>query len=212
MKKFLIALFLSSLTFAASAQEEAVDSVKTNLLEEIVIEAPKLIRKADMDVYYPSKSAIDNSKNGMQLLNNLMIPSMFVNDALGSVTAAGQSVQIRINGRPATIDQIRALIPETIKRVEWIENPSLIYNGANYVLNVIVANPTLGGSLMLRAMPSLNANFGNYNSNIKLNNGRSQWEIGLRYNPMYNVFKFRKFNLLISDCKIHIYEPTVRIC
>ena len=193
MKKYLIALFLSSLTFAASAQEEAVDSVKTNLLEEIVIEAPKLIRKADMDVYYPSKSAVDNSRNGMQLLKNLMIPSLFINDALGSISTAGQSVQVRINGRQATIDQVRSLLPETIKRVEWIENPSLIYNGANYVLNVIVANPTLGGSLMLRAMPILVADFGNYNGNVKLNNGRSQWEIGLSYNPANNVKLHREF-------------------
>ena len=192
----LLSLLLSS--FGANAQEESKDSIENHILNEIVIEAPKVIRKPDMDVYYPSKSAVDNSKNGMQLLNNLMIPSMFVNDALGSVTAAGQSVQVRINGRQATIDQVRALLPETIKRVEWIENPSLIYNGANYVLNVIVSNPTLGGSLMLRAMPSLNANFGNYNGNIKLNNGRSQWEFGLRYNPMYNVKIHRDYYELFN--------------
>ncbi len=102
-----------------------------------------------MDVYHPSKSAVDNSKNGMQLLRNLMIPTLTVNDALGSISAAGQSVQIRINGRVATIEQVKALLPETIKRVEWIDNPGLRYNGANYVLNFIVTNPTLGGSLML---------------------------------------------------------------
>ena len=198
MKNKLICLSIILSTFAASAQEESADSIKSQTLDEIVIEAPKIIRKSDMDVYYPSKSAVDNSKNGMQLINNLMIPSMFVNDALGSVTAAGQSVQVRINGRPATVDQLRALLPETIKRVEWIENPSLIYNGASYVLNVIVANPTLGGSLMLRAMPSLNANFGNYNGNVKLNNGRSQWEIGLRYNPSYNVKIHRDYYELFT--------------
>lgn len=84
-----------------------------------------------MDVYHPSKSAVDNSKNGMQLLNNLLIPSLSVSDALGSITAAGQSVQVRINGRTATIDQVRALLPETIKRVEWMDNPGLRYGGAN---------------------------------------------------------------------------------
>lgn len=196
IKVILVTMLLSS--FAANAREEKSDSLQSHVLNEIVVEAPKVIKKADMDIYYPSKSAVDNSKNGMQLLNNLMIPSMFVNDALGSVTAAGQSVQVRINGRQATIDQVRALLPETIKRVEWIENPSLIYNGANYVLNVIVTNPTLGGSLMLRAMPSLNANFGNYNGNLKLNNGRSQWEIGLRYNPMYNLKIHRDYYELFN--------------
>ena len=196
--KLKLVLLLTIYSSYALAQEYTNDSIDIQQLNEIIIEAPKVIRKADMDVYYPSKSAVDNSKNGMQLLTNLMIPSMFVNDALGSVTAAGQSVQVRINGRQATIDQVRALLPETVKRVEWIENPSLIYNGANYVLNVIVANPTLGGSLMLRAMPSLVANFGNYNGNVKLNNGRSQWEIGLRYNPAYNVKIHRDYYELFN--------------
>lgn len=192
----LILIFLASQK--VFALEEAADSIDTQQLNEVVIEAPKVIRKADMDVYYPSRSAVNNSKNGMQLLNNLMVPSIFVNDALGTITAGGQSVQVRINGRQATIDQVRALLPETIKRVEWIENPGLIYNGANYVLNVIVTNPSLGGSMMLRAMPSLNANFGNYNGNVKLNNGRSQWEIGLRYNPAYNVKIHRDYYELFT--------------
>lgn len=167
--------------FGALAQTETADSIATRELPEIVIEAPKVIRKADMDVYHPSKSAVDNSKNGMQLLNNLMIPSLSVSDALGRITAAGQSVQVRINGRTATIDQVRALLPETIRRVEWMDNPGLRYGDANYVLNFIVANPTLGGSLQLSARPALNTAWGFYMTDAKLNFGKSQFEIGANY-------------------------------
>ncbi|MDE6627774.1 MAG: hypothetical protein K2K36_00230, partial [Muribaculaceae bacterium] len=67
------------------------DSIPTQELQEVVIQAPKVIRKADMDVYHPSKSAMELSKNGMQLLRNLMIPSLSVNDALGTIQAAGQT-------------------------------------------------------------------------------------------------------------------------
>ncbi len=167
--------------FGALAQTETADSIATRELQEIVLEAPKVIRKADMDVYHPSKSAVDNSKNGMQLLNNLMIPSLSVSDALGRITAAGQSVQVRINGRTATIDQVRALLPETIRRVEWMDNPGLRYGDANYVLNFIVANPTLGGSLQLSARPALNTAWGFYMTDAKLNFGKSQFEIGANY-------------------------------
>ena len=166
---------------SANAQTATNDTVTTHELQEVVIEAPKVIRKADMDVYHPSKSAVDNSKNGMQLLNNLMIPSLSVSDALGSITAAGQSVQVRINGRTATIDQVRALLPETIKRVEWMDNPGLRYGGANYVLNFIVANPTLGGSLQVYARPALNTAWGFYMADAKFNFGKSQFEIGTNY-------------------------------
>ena len=117
------------------------DSIPTKELQEVSIEAPKVIHKADMDVYHPSQSAVDNSKNGIQLLSNLMIPSLSVSDALGTINSAGQAVQVRINGREASVEQVRNLLPTTIKRVEWIENPGLRYHGATTVLNFIVTNP-----------------------------------------------------------------------
>lgn len=175
------------------AQTETTDSIPVHELQEIVIEAPKVIRKADMDVYHPSKSAVENSKNGMQLLNNLMIPSLSVNDALSSITAAGQTVQVRINGRTATIDQVRALLPETIKRVEWMDNPGLRYGGANYVLNFIVANPTLGGSLQSFARPALNMAWGFYMADAKFNFGKSQFEIGANFKLTNKIRSHRDY-------------------
>ena len=187
---------LATLAFsapAAAAAQEITDTVRTQELQEITIEAPKVIRKADMDVYHPSKSAVDNSKNGLQLLSNLMIPMLSVSDVLGSVTAAGQSVQMRINGRAASVDQVKALLPETIKRVEWMDNPGLRYGGANYVLNFIVANPTLGGSLMLEAQPALNAKWGQYTADAKFNSGRSQWSVGGFYKLTEDIKAFREY-------------------
>ncbi len=166
---------------AFAAQAMAQDQEDAKMLEEVVIQAPKVIRKADMDVYHPSQSAVDNSRNGLQLLGNLMIPALSVDEALGSIKASGESVQLRINGRESSIDQVRALLPETIRRVEWIDNPGLRYGGASHVLNFIVSNPTLGGSLMARARPALNAAWGEYMADMKLNSGRSQWEVGGNY-------------------------------
>ncbi len=178
MKPIHTSIIALSCAFVAMAQTETSDSIPAQELQEIVIQAPKVIRKADMDVYHPSKSAVAHSKNGLQLLNNLMIPTLSVSDALGTIQAAGQSVQVRINGRESSIEQVRTLQPETIKRVEWIDNPGLRYGGANYVLNFIVANPTVGGSLMATARPALNQAWGFYMADAKFNVGRSQWEVG----------------------------------
>ncbi len=177
MKTIITAAMLGLIAVTAFSQEQA-DSLAYQDLQEIVVEAPKVIRKADMDVYYPSKSAVESSKNGVQLLTNLMIPSLTVFDALGTIEAAGEGVQVCINGRQASIDQVRALLPESIKRVEWIDNPGLRYNGANYVLNFIVTNPTVGGSLQAQAEPALNTGWGFGWADLKLNSGRSQWKIG----------------------------------
>lgn len=178
MKQTLSLICVMACSLNAMSQTTATaDSIPAHELQEIVIEAPKVIRKADMDVYHPSQSAVEASKNGMQLLNNLMIPSLSVSDALGTIQVAGQSVQVRINGRESSIDQVRALLPETIKRVEWMDNPGLRYGGANYVLNFIVNNPTIGGSFQGQARPVLNQAWGFYMADAKFNSGRSQWEI-----------------------------------
>lgn len=192
--KTIIAILCALLPITALAQNETQDSIMTQELEEVVVEAPRVIRKADMDVYYPSRSAVDNSKNGVQLLNNLMIPSLTVIDALGTIQSAGESVQVRINGREASIDQVRSLLPETIKRVEWIDNPGLRYNGANYVLNFIVANPTVGGSLQAEAEPALNVPWGYAWTDLKLNSGRSQWKIGGNFKYTNKLKSHREFS------------------
>lgn len=183
---------LLTLSIAAAAQEPA-DTLPDLNLQEVVIEAPKVIRKADMDVYRPSASAVEHSSNGVQLLRNLMIPTLSVNDPLGQISAAGESVQLRINGRQASIEQVRNLLPTTIRRVEWITNPGLRYNGASYVLNFIVANPTLGGSLMAEGRQALNQKWGNYGASAKLNSGRSQWEAGASFKLTDNLKAHRDY-------------------
>lgn len=178
MKAFIATTLLFIITAHTAMAQEPTDTIAAQQLHEVVIQAPRVVRKVDMDVYYPSKSAVENSKNGVQLLNNLMIPSLTVIDALGTIQAAGESVQVRINGREASIDQVRSLLPESITRVEWIDNPGLRYKGVNYVLNFIVKNPTVGGSLQAEAEPALNAPWGYMWTDVKLNSGRSQWKIG----------------------------------
>lgn len=192
-RKIMTAVFAILLPAVAIAQESA-DTITAQTLDEIVIQAPKVIRKADMDVLYPSESAVENSKNGMQLLNNLMIPTLTVNDVMGSISASGQAVQVRINGREATVEQVRSLLPESIKRVEWIDNPGLRYNGAAYVLNVIVSNPSAGGSVMLNVRPALTTRFGNYSADVKLNIGKSQWSAGANYKMTDDIKAHRDYN------------------
>lgn len=201
----LVVIFL--LPVIADAQEKN-DTIAVHELSEIVIQAPKVIRKPDMDVMYPSESAVKNSKNGLQLLNNLMIPTLTVNDVMGSVSASGQAVQVRINGREATIEQIRSLLPESIKRVEWIDNPGLRYRNATYVLNFIVTNPTVGGSLMLDAQPAMTTGFGLYSTDLKLNSGRSQWSAGVNYKMTDNIKAHRDYNETFTYANGHSLSRT----
>lgn len=177
----------------AVANVMAGDTIAARELHEVVVQAPKLVHKADMDIYYPSRGAVENSKNGVQLLANLMIPAVMVNETLGAVSSGGEAVQIRINGREASVEQISNLLPASIKQVEWIENPGLRYNGAKTVLNFVVVNPTSGGALMLNASQAVNMAFGKYDPNVKINSGRSQFEFGGHYKLTENIKAYRDY-------------------
>lgn len=178
-------LFTSLITLlggtVAIAHNEVPDSIAARELDEIVVQAPRVIRKADMDVFYPSQTAVEYSKNGMQMLRNLMIPTLNVDDFSGTVKSSGQSVQLRINGRVATTEQVQSLLPETIKRVEWIDNPGLRYNGANAVVNFIVTNPDAGGAFMLSGDQALNCAWAPWYASLKFNDGKSQWGLSMNY-------------------------------
>lgn len=200
IKPALSALVLSAVCLPAAAQtvpadtiQEPADTTQIEELQEVIIQAPKVVRKSDMDLYFPSSSAVEHSKNGMTLLRNMMIPSLEVNEVMGTVTSAGQSVQVRINGREATVKQVNALLPQSIKRVEWITEPGLRYNGAYAVLNFIVRNPDAGGSFMADAMPALTVAWGQYNANAKFNYGRSQWEVGGEYKLTDGINVYRDY-------------------
>ena len=122
LNQLLIVMAAAVMPVITSAQSDA-DTIAVRELGEIVVRAPKVIRKADMDVFYPSRTAVKNSKDGMQLLRNLMIPTVTVNEVLGSVTSSSQEVQVRMNGRVATVQQLQSLLPETIKGLNGLRIP-----------------------------------------------------------------------------------------
>lgn len=170
------------------------DPEVTQEMQEVVIQAPKVIHKSDMDVFYPSSSAVAYSKNGMQLVHNLRIPSLSVNEVLGTITTSGEHVQVRINGREATMEQVKSLLPETVKRVEWMDDPGLRYQGAVAVLNFVVINPKSGGSLMADGMQALNCAWGPYHASLKFNSGRSQVGVNAGYKITNRLATYRDYN------------------
>lgn len=177
------------------AQEQAPDSVgSVQELQEVVVEAPTVIRKADRDLYIPKATTVERSTNAFSLLQNMLIPGVTVNTVLETVTARGESVQLRINGREATIQQVKAILPENVKRVEYIDNPGLRYNGASTVVNFIVRNPEVGGALMLDAMQALTARYGTYDGSLQLNRGRSQFSVDVSGKLCHNVEMYRDYS------------------
>jgi len=60
MKTTVSLLLALGCALTAAAQTVTQDSITAQELHEIVVKAPKVIRKADMDVYHPSQSAVES--------------------------------------------------------------------------------------------------------------------------------------------------------
>ncbi len=192
---FFAFILLPSTMVAQSLTDSITSQVE---LEEVVVQGVNVIRKADMDVYYPTQTAVAGATNGMTLLGNMLIPSLTVNPVLETIKTSGQDVQLRINGRKATMAQVKALLPQSIKRVEYIDNPGLKYKDAVAVVNFIVTNPETGGALMLSGMQSLVAGWGKYDVNLQINKGKSQFTFDMYSSVNARLDMYREYSELFT--------------
>ena len=173
-----------------------VDSIENSLkqvdLNEVTVEASSWVQKADRNLLYPNAQQIQQSRNGLQLLQKLQIPGVIINPTDNSIALADQSeVSLRINGRPADNKEIQALSPEQIVRIEYIDNPGVRYGEVGAVLDFIVKNPTSGGSFMGDITQSVNRGFGEYWLGAKVNSGKSEFSYSGWFSPRWNLKMLR---------------------
>ena len=150
-------------------------------LGEVTVTASNMVSTADRKLVFPNKKQVNASNNGVDLLRNLMIPRIQVNPIGNTIgTNDGGSVQLCINGRKASQNEVTALQPSEIVRVEVVEDPGARYDNADMMVNYVVRRHDMGGSFGYDGQQSVKSLFGRHNANGKLNFGKS--EISFLYN------------------------------
>ena len=156
-------------------------------LGEVSVTASNLTSTADRKMVFPNQKQVNASANGVDLLRNLMIPTLQVNPIENSIsTVDGGSVQLAINGRKATQNEVMALQPSEILRVELEEDPGVRYGDASMLVNYVVRRYEIGGSLGYNGQQSVKSLFGRHNANGKLNFGMS--EVSFFYHAEHQIF------------------------
>ena len=160
----------------------------TKQLGEVTVTASNVTATADKKLVFPNEQQVKASANGVDLLRNLLIPRLSVSPIDNSVsTTDGGTVQLAINGRKATKEEVTALQPSEIIRVEMLEDPGLRYGEADAVVNYVVRRYDMGGSFGYDGTQSSKSWFGNHNVNGKLNFGKS--EISFYYGTNQQYFE-----------------------
>lgn len=149
-------------------------------LAEIKIEAASIINKSDRQLYIPKEAMVAQCSDGSEFLEKLKIPEVIVDKTDGSVSLVDEgNVTLCINGRPAKKEQIRALDPKNIKRVEYHDKPSLRWGDAKAVIDFIVENPDSGGNANASVGSGLNYGTQYLYGSASVYSGKSEFSIDL---------------------------------
>ncbi|MDE6337758.1 MAG: carboxypeptidase-like regulatory domain-containing protein, partial [Muribaculaceae bacterium] len=108
----------------------------------------RVIDLPDKSIVFPTQLEKDRATDPLNLLAQISYaaPSLSVDEHGRSMTIDGRIPQILINGVRRSHDDLNALDPQDILKVEYITYPDIRYS-APYINIVTVRNPT-GGSLM----------------------------------------------------------------
>ena len=150
-------------------------------LSEVTVKASNEKNKADRKIVFPSESQRKSSANGIDLLQQLQLPRLQVNNLYRTVSVpGGGEVQLRINGIIATNEEIIALLPDDIIRVEYHDNPGLRYGNAAVVLDYITRRKVSGGNVTVDFTNAVNSVWGEDQISAKLNNKKSEFSVSYR--------------------------------
>ncbi|WP_455673347.1 outer membrane beta-barrel protein [Phocaeicola sp.] len=179
MRKSVLAIIILAHSSLAQAQETTTNDstvMMNGTLEEVTVKASNVIRKVDRQVILPTREQKKKAVNGLELTQRLSLPRIFVDSSKGNIgMAGGETLQLRINGVEATSQDVLALSPQDIKRVEFHDTPGLRYgDGVGAVIDYITIRRTSGGNIgvsLLQETNSVGADqvYGNFH------NGKSQF-------------------------------------
>lgn len=129
------------------AQNESPDSVKTQELDEVVVEA-RTQRVIDRGVAYtPTKRIKKTATDATRLLELMNIPQLNITPGTMSVkTYAGKDVAIFIDFNEATDEDLQGLRPEDVLHVEVLQYPEdPRFGGQANVINFVMRKYEWGG-------------------------------------------------------------------
>ena len=173
--------------------EKDIVPIDTTLhLSDVVVKAARVIHKVDRDIILPTAKIKENSSNGYDLLRKLHLPNLKVNEAQQSISSYLGGVQVRINDIKATVQDVLALQPNEVTRIEYIDNPGVRYGDASLavVINYIVKKRYVGYVGGVNTTQALWERFNNSYAFFRYNYKKS--EFGLSYGLNYRWYDKRR--------------------
>lgn len=180
MKRLVIIPFIALSSYSSFAQSEE----PTITLDEVIVESAKVVNKVDGLIIYPTAAQKEASPNGYSVLKKMTLPNLRIDEISHTITAIDNrgDVQLRINGIIAGKQEMLALDPTTISKIDYIDNPSVRYgDNIEYVINIITRRSDMGYTLGGDITPYLTSSQGNGTAYAKRNIGKNEIAVSYDY-------------------------------
>jgi hypothetical protein len=150
---------------------------ETVALDAVTVTASAVTNRIDRKLIFPTEQQVQASTNGIDLLQQLMLPRVQVHPITNEATVpGGGEVQLRINGVKVIKEEVLTLLPADIIRVEFHDSPGLRYGNAEVVIDYIVRRHETGGNIGVNVRNTFNLKkLGDYRVNATVNHKKSQF-------------------------------------
>ena len=173
-------LITLSIILSSACCVYAQDVEKNITLGEVTVKAAKVVNKSDGMIIYPTDAQKQASNNGYSILEKLTLANLRIDNINHTVTAIDNrgGVQLRVNGIVAGKQEMLALNPKDIAKINFINNPGVRYgDGIAYVIDIVIRRAESGytvGTDLTTALTTLQGDGMVYG---KWNKGRSEWSL-----------------------------------
>ncbi len=154
MNKNLLSLAVAMLATvsALASSHEQVDSISTQDLNEVVVEALDRRLGAEVSTYLPTAKQKEASQTAADLLNLMAIPQLRISADDEIKDLAGKSVDVFIDFLPATKQDMTGMRMQDVKKVEYYDYPTdPRFLGKAHVVNFVMQKYEYGGYVKVYA-------------------------------------------------------------
>ncbi len=162
---------------------------EATVLNEVTVTASTVIKSSGRTIVYPSSSDIKASATSISLFQKLPLAGLQTDPINRTFSVDGNSPVILINGVPSSIDDVNALQPKDIEKIEFSRFTPARYadSGKSGFINITLKKRNDGGQVYAWGRSAVNTAFVDANIRTSYHQGASQFS--LQYMPSWRNYQ-----------------------
>ena len=157
-------------------------------LDEVTITGNSVVNSKGRTIIYPSGADVKASATSISLFQKLPLPGLQANPINRSISVDGGTPVILINGIPSSVDDLKALQPKEIDKIEYSRFTPARYadSGKSGFINITLKQRNDGGQIYAWGSSAVNTTFVDAEIKASYHQGPSQFS--LMYMPSWRNY------------------------